>query len=234
MNKQKIIDFFHQSIGRSHPIWYLRGNQNIALEIAKDMARSPNVNSNDIGLFDLHTSLDQFREFISHYPMQYRVCICLIKPLTKLSSLLKVIEEPPEKTYMIIVGNNLPLTHINRIGFIYDIHNLDLVDTMQKTFANAPKIDLSDVDLYTDCEDTGVLSLIKCLIDFLNGGCKEHDAHEISVMTIEIGYNLLKNLIDVYDRMNIGQISPKDALSMSFALVNMSNFPGIIPHARKQ
>lgn len=214
-----IIDFFHNHIGYMHPIWFLRGDRTLSLSIAQKMAEIDCVSESRVFDFNSSASIDEFCRFTLHHPAIYRTCICMINPASpKLSSLLKIIEEPPTNTYIIIISTDLPAMHMNRIGFIHDIHiNIanskdDIVQILHK----APNIEINDFAMYHNNETEAVLKIIHALMQQI----RDYQCRFVAY-NAETHYKILLNIIDVYYYLNSGKLTPHESLQMCIELINV-------------
>lgn len=234
-----IVDFFHNHIGHIHPIWFLRGDRALSLRIAQKMVEIDCISESRTFDFNSSASIDEFHRFTLHYPTMYRTCICMIGPASpKLSSLLKIIEEPPTKTYIIIIGTDLPAMHMNRIGFVHDIHiNIDnSKDDILQILHKAPNIEISDFTIYHHNETEAVLKIIHALMQQIRDDqCRFdrviHDSYDnidstkhkcsFSAYNAEKHYKILLNIIDVYYYLNSGKLTPNESLQMCIELINV-------------
>lgn len=227
-NYTNITHTFHQNLGTAHPIWLLQGDRALSIRIANQISEHPNISEHMT--FELGSSLEQFWRFIDCYPNKYRVCTFIINASAKLSSLLKIIEEPPSKTYIMIIANNLPKVLMSRIGYVYNVYPTTTQNnkkSIQELLQTKQNINLDIIEQHKDHEVEAIMNIINILSDdILNTYQQMNTANEDQVNYLyyaESQYNTLCNIISTYEYINDGKVDAVNGLKICLSMINIQN-----------
>lgn len=128
------------------------------------------------------------------------------------AQLLKIIEEPPNKTYILIVSSSLPDVYENRIGFVHNICNRTV---------NIPQIVRQGLEIIvTGYNDE--IEAISAIANLLIKQIKTYSSNHKIKVSIDLIYDLLTRVLEVYEYVVNERISSADGLSICIELMNLN------------
>lgn len=218
-------------IKANHPVIAVLGDPSTSLNWVLEQLESQEL---ELEVFDLLNKdlLKKIDEFLLLFAKRIKVAVCIINSGNQslVSSMLKRVEDVPEKTFFILLAPNFPETILNRcvlLNYAPFRQQIPQIKKILDKWDGFSEPDLPDQLVQESSEGNKIMEkekIAKGILVWFEKKLIDHYMSEKVITSFKIGYETWKKLVEIEFWLDSKQITATSAVEMILSVIAASGF----------